>query len=207
MTAMVTQLSPTTAPASTPTRARTRVAGGIALVAVLLGVVVVAVNARSGAVAGRIRNPDVTGTPRPVEPLWGFHHWLGLHQIGLILMMVTLITAVVIAWRRRPGHPIVLMALVMTLLIWQDPIMNWAPYAVYNPQLWHWPETWGLMSLSPTVEPFIVIGYVAFYLAPFFPAVWILRRIQRRRAVDSFVWRHPLISLALLIYVIGFVYD
>ena len=32
MTAMVTQLSPTTAPASTPTRARTRVAGGIALV-------------------------------------------------------------------------------------------------------------------------------------------------------------------------------
>ena len=25
--------------------------------------------------------------------------------------------------------------------------------------------------------------------------------------MDSFVWRHPLISLALLIYVIGFVYD
>jgi hypothetical protein len=57
------------------------------------------------------------------------------------------------------------------------------------------------------VEPFIVIGYVAFYLAPFFPAVWILRRIQRRRPVDSFVWRHPLISLAVLIYVVGFVYD
>ena len=34
--------------------------------------------------------------------------------------------------------------------------MNWAPYAVYNPQLWHWPETWPLVSLSPTVEPFLV---------------------------------------------------
>ena len=59
--------------------------------------------------------------------------------------------------------------------------MNWAPYAVYNPQLWHWPETWGLVSVSPTVEPFVVIGYVMFYLAPFFPAIWILRRLQRRR--------------------------
>jgi hypothetical protein len=85
--------------------------------------------------------------------------------------------------------------------------MNWAPYAVYNPQLWHWPESWPLVSLSPTVEPFIVVGYVLFYLAPFFPAIWILRRIQRQRPVDSFAWRHPLISLAVLIFIIGFVYD
>jgi hypothetical protein len=85
--------------------------------------------------------------------------------------------------------------------------MNWAPYAVYNPQLWHWPESWPLVSLSPTVEPFIVLGYVMFYLAPFFGAIWVLRRLQRRRPVDSFVWRHPLITMALLIYVIGFVYD
>lgn len=85
--------------------------------------------------------------------------------------------------------------------------MNWAPYAAYNPQLWHWPETWPLVSVSPTVEPFVVIGYALFYLAPFFPAIWILRRMQRRRPVDSFVWRHPLISLAILIYLVGFVYD
>ena len=77
--------------------------------------------------------------------------------------------------------------------------MNWAPYAVYNPQLWHWPETWPLVSLSPTVEPFIVIGYATFYMAPFFPAVWILRRLQARRPVESFVWRHPLLSLSALI--------
>ena len=47
--------------------------------------------------------------------------------------------------------------------------MNWAPYAVYNPQLWHWPETWPLVSLSPTVEPFIVIGYATFYIGPVLP--------------------------------------
>ena len=118
-------------------------------------------------------------------------------------MMVALITAVVYFWRRYPRHPILLMVLATTGIVWQDPIMNWAPYAVYNPQLWHWPESWPLVSLSPTVEPFVVIGYVMFYLVPGLIGIWILQRIQRRRPVTSFVWRHPLITLALLIYPIG----
>lgn len=59
--------------------------------------------------------------------------------------------------------------------------------AVDNPQLWHWPEDWPLVSLSPTVEPFLVIGYIMFYLGPYFPAIWILRKLQARRPVDSFV--------------------
>ena len=63
------------------------------------------------------------------------------------------------------------------------------------------------MSLSPTVEPFIVIGYATFYMAPFFPAARLLRRIQARKPVDHFVWRHPLLSLSLLILAIGFVFD
>jgi hypothetical protein len=99
------------------------------------------------------------------------------------------------------------MVLATTLLVWQDPIMNWAPYAVYNPELWHWPETWPLVSLSPTVEPFIVIGYATFYMAPYFPASWLLRRIQSRKPVDHFVWRHPLVSLSVAILGIGFVFD
>ena len=118
-----------------------------------------------------------------------------------------LVVVFVVLWRRHPKHPILLMALACTSIVWQDPIMNWAPYAVYNPQLWHWSEDWPLVSLSPTVEPFLVIGYIMFYLAPYFPAIWILRRIQARRPVDSFVWRHPLISLALIILPIGIVFD
>ena len=63
------------------------------------------------------------------------------------------------------------------------------------------------MSLAPTVEPFIVIGYATFYAGPFLPATWILRRLQSRRPLDSFLWRHPLISLAALTFAIGFVLD
>jgi hypothetical protein len=205
---MATQVaSPEAVVSGPPPRSRRRSFGVVAVIVGIAVIVVVAVNARSGAVAGRIADPRVSGAPRPVEPLFGFSHWLALHQTGTIVMMATLITAVVVMWRRHPAHPILLMVLASTLLVWQDPIMNWAPYAVYNPQLWHWPETWPLVSLSPTVEPFIVIGYATFYLLPFFPAIWLLRRLQARRPLDSFVWRHPLISLSFLILAIGFVFD
>jgi len=186
-----------------------RTAAGWALLGcvVLLALIFIAHNARTGVGATRVANPAVRGAPRPVTPLFGWTHWLVAEQIGTIIAMVLIVVVFAALWRRYPKHPILLMAICCTTLVWQDPIMNWAPYAVYNPQLWHWPETWPLVSMSPTVEPFIVLGYVMFYLAPFFPAIWILRRLQRSREVTSFVWKHPLVSLGLLIYVVGFIYD
>jgi hypothetical protein len=168
----------------------------------------VAIHARTGAVSPRIANPEVTGVPRPVEFLFGWEHWLALHQIGTVVMMLLLVAVFAWAWRRRPGHPYLLMVLASTAIVWQDPIMNWAPYAVYNPQLWHFPEDWPLVRLSPTVEPFIVIGYSTFYfIGPFFASSWILRRLQARASVDSLVWRRPLVTLGLLLFGVGFVLD
>ena len=180
---------------------------GVWLLLALTLIGLIAYHARMGAVSPRIANPGVTGVPRPVEFLFGWPHWLALHQVGTIVMMFVLIRACVRKWLREPAHPYVLMAIASTAIVWQDPIMNWAPFAVYNPQLWHWPEDWPLVELSPTVEPFIVIGYATFYFGPFFPAIAILRRLQARAATDAFVWRRPLISLALLLLVIGFAFD
>ena len=178
------------------------------LAVVVLGVI--AYHARMGAVSPRIANPEVMGVPRPVEFLFGMTDawWLALHQVGTVVMMLLLVAVFGWAWRRRPTHPYLLMVLASTAIVWQDPIMNWAPYAVYNPQLWHFPEDWLLVNLSPTVEPFIVIGYATFYfIGPFFASSWILRRLQSRASTDAFVWRRPLISLALLLFVVGFVMD
>ena len=204
---MVTQLLPpreadTTAdggPPKTPSSRRREIRLGVLWgllgSAVFAFVVVVAHNARRGAVAARHQEPERARAHRgPVRPLFGWTHWITFLQISTVIAMVLIVVTFVVLWRLKPYHPILLMAIVCTTLVWQDPIMNWAPYAAYNPQLWHWPETWPLVSLSPTVEPFIVVGYVMFYLAPFFPAIWVLRRLQRNRAVDSFVWRHPLVS-------------
>jgi hypothetical protein len=178
--------------------------------AIALAVVVtIAHFARTGAVSDRIRNPEVTGTPRPVRYLFGLDSstWMTISQVGTLVSLVVFLAIFFWAWRRWPAHPVLLMTIVTTIIVWQDPIMNWAPYAVYNPQLWHWPEDWPLVSLSPTVEPFIVILYATFYLGPYFPSIWILRKIQAKRPLGSFVWRHPLISLAIVIYLVGFVYD
>src|SRR5262249_16201318 len=170
--------------------------------------VAVAYHARTGAVSPRIANPDVTGVPRPVEFLFGWTGWLVLHQVGTVVMMLLLIAVWLWAWRRRPAHPYLLMVLASTAIVWQDPIMNWAPYAVYNPQLWHFPEDWPLVRLSPTVDPFILIPYSTFYfIGPFFAGSWILRRLQARASADAFVWRRPLVTLTLLLFCVGFVMD
>jgi hypothetical protein len=197
--------SSTSSRAATPKRSLTT---AVWLVVATAVVGAIAYHARMGAVSARIADPEVTGVPRPVEFLFGWGGWLALHQIGTVVMMLVLTVACVRAWRRQRGHPYVLMVLASTAIVWQDPIMNWAPYAVYNPQLWHFPEDWPLVRLSPTVEPFIVIGYSTFYfLAPFFASTWIIRRLQSRASADSFVWRRPLISIAMLTFVTGFIID
>jgi hypothetical protein len=184
------------------------IAWGLLGMAVLAALIAVAHNMRpGGSLADRVRNPAVSGAPRPVEPLFGDTTWMTKMQLGTIGMVTLCVVAFVVLWRRSPRHPILLCAIACEGILWLDPVMNWAPYAVYNPKLWHMPETWPLVSLSPTIEPFVVLGYVTFYLGPFFPAIWILRKLQVRRPVESFVWRHPLISLSVLVYAIGFVYD
>jgi hypothetical protein len=159
------------------------------------------------AVGPRVANPNVEGRPRPVDFLTAWDHWQLIPQIGALIMVVVLTIVFIRGWRRNPGSPVLMMVLVTTLIVWQDPIMNWSPYAVYNPALLHWPENWYLIMMSPTVEPFIVFGYVTFYFGPYFPAIWILRKLQAKRDADAFVWKHPLISLGLLTLVIGFIFD
>ena len=173
---------------------------------VIIGVI--AYHARQGAVSPRIANPEVTGVPRPVEFAARTRPPHPGDAVGDGRNDGVLIAACVRTWRRQPAHPYVLMVLASTAIVWQDPIMNWAPYAVYNPQLWHFPEDWPLVNLSPTVEPFIVIGYSTFYfIAPFFASMWILRRLQAHASANSFVWRRPLVSMAALLFVTGFVID
>src|SRR5262245_31700719 len=157
MTTQLTAPAPAPPDAEVPERQPRWTAVGVVLailvIAALAGVVI---NARTGVGIDRIANPAVEGAPRTVETLFGKVNWVQMHQIGTVVMMTLLIGGFIWGWKRHPKHPILLMVLVTTLLIWQDPIMNWAPYAVYNPELWHWPESWPLVSLSPTVEPFIV---------------------------------------------------
>src|SRR6185369_2343442 len=46
-----------------------------------------------------------------------------------------------------------------------------------------------------------------FYFGPYFPAIWILRKLQAKHGPEAFVSRHPLVTLGALALVIGFVMD
>jgi hypothetical protein len=154
----------------------------------------------------RVANPNVHGRPRPVKFIFGLDYIDFLDGATVVALLVLLVVFIR-GWRRNPGSPVMLMFLCTTLIVWQDPIMNWSPFAVYNPDLIHWPESWPLVSLSPTVEPFVVFGYVMFYFGPYFPAVWILRKLQAKYGPTSYFSRHPLVSLGVLACAIGFVFD
>jgi len=178
----------------------------IAVGVVLLGLIIH--NARYGAVSPRIRNPNDTGGPHPLsDPLFDYGHWIVTIEIFSYLALVCIIALIAVLWRRYPKHPYLLMTIAVSTLAWLDAPMNWATFAAYNPDLWHWPEDWPIVSLSPTIEPLFIAAIAMFVVPPFFPAIWVLRRLQARRPLDSFVSRHPLISLSGFVFAFGFVYD
>src|SRR5271163_3516290 len=178
----------------------------IAVALVLLGLIIH--NARYGAVSPRIRNPNDAGRPHPLsDPLFGYGHWIVTIEIFSYVALVSIVALIVVLWRRHPKHPYLLMTIAVTTLAWLDAPMNWATFAAYNPDLWHWPEDWPIVSLSPTIEPLFIAAIAMFVVPPFFPAIWVLRRLQARRPLASFVSRHPLISLSGFVFAFGFVYD
>ncbi|MBH0778017.1 spirocyclase AveC family protein [Nocardia bovistercoris] len=152
-------------------------------------------------------DPDGAGKPLPVEPLLSGFDWVNAGQIAALVLFLATIVAVVWGWRRHPGHPVLLMVIASSTLFVLDPYNNWAIGLVYNPRLWHFPRDWPWLNISPIIEPLTSFVYAPYILLPYFVTMPILRAVQRRRAPESFVWRHPLISLAALTFVCGVIWD
>ncbi|MEB3068197.1 spirocyclase AveC family protein [[Mycobacterium] vasticus] len=172
-----------------------------------LAVAVLVTAEKHGPASPENANPDGLGKPPPVLPLLYPFDWVFWGQIIGALLAAGIVAASVRAWRRRPGHPVVLMALASSTLLWWDPINNWAIGLVYNPDLWHFPRNWPWFNISPVIEPITSFVYAPYVLAPYFVAMPLVRAIQRRSDPEAFAWRHPLISIALLTFVIGAIWD
>ncbi len=187
-------------------RARWRAALCWLIVAALAAVILVTAQ-KHGPASPENANPGGAATPPPVEPLWYPFDWVFWGQIaGALLLVVTIITSVLV-WRRHPGHPVILMTLAASTLFWWDPINNWAIGLVYNPNLWHFPRNWLWLNISPVIEPLTSFIYAPYVLLPFFLASPGLRALQRRSGPQAFVWRHPLIAIGMLTFVVGVSWD
>ena len=175
-------------------------------VAVAAAIAVLA-TAQRGVVSSSTRNPAGQHLPPPVRPLFPSVDWLAIGQILGAALFVGTIAAVIWRWRSHPREPLLLMVLASNTLCWFDPINNWAIGLVYNPKLWHFPQDWPWVRMSPIIEPLTSFVYAPYVLFPYFIAMPLMRRLQRRRGPDAFVWRHPLICVALLTFCAGFAWD
>jgi uncharacterized protein DUF5135 len=162
---------------------------------------------KHGPVSPENGNPDGVGKPPPVAPLLAPFDWVMWGQILGALLAAGTVVASVLVWRRHPGHPAILMILASSTLFWWDPINNWAIGLVYNPNLWHFPRDWPWLNISPVIEPLTSFIYAPYVLLPYFLAMPILGALQRRSDQGSFAWRHPLISIAVLTFIIGIIWD
>jgi hypothetical protein len=205
-TGSAADLAPSPAPRSTPGRMLARAVGTLGVLALVL---VVLSNLRRGAVAERIVNPGVTGTPGRVDPLFGIDAWYLIFEIASLVIAVGLWAYYgVTSWRDRVAHPVLMMLIALTALTAFDPLMNFLPFATYDPRLLHFPESWAYFSISPTVEPIVVlIGYPYFFLIPVVPAMYLQRRRSANAAPTAFINRRPLLWLFCVATAIGFVWD
>lgn len=162
-------------------------------------------HAKVGPDSSRIANPEISDAARAAVE--GLPLWASLCNYWTIVLMTASIIPFAIAWRKYPRHPTLLMLISGTALVIQDPMANWVSFSVFSPDLWHYPVDWPYISIAPMVEPFVCIAYATVLVGPVFIAMPLLRRLQARYSVDSFVWRHPFIALGAITFVIGFCLD
>lgn len=173
---------------------------------------------RTGVTGTDLANPDAP------DPLPHFT-WLGLGVTQVwqpVFYFLTsgaailLLTVFYRHWRRTgTRHPGLFLFVVLFIGLVFDPLFNWAMYVPYDPALLHWPTSWPLINLVPTVEPlWILVGaYQAFFLAPAIAVNALFRRhltrAQARTGGTRATWtaRHPLWSLAIIGFVVGVAFD
>lgn len=166
---------------------------------------------------GGIANPHPVGpyseqgVPRPHPPMLGFQYWPQLVEAWSLLSFVGLFVAgLVLTYRRGRWSPILIMTAAALTLSLLDPIMNWSPYASYNPNLLHLPESWPWVRIVPTVEPLMCwLGYIYYWLVPAWAMLWLYKKFTHRRTADPRAWvaRHPIIVIAVSAYPVCFAWD
>lgn len=179
--------------------------------AIIVGVVAViyaALNSSRSVDGTRVGRPEGSFIPSRTEFL-GISNWYLLFEVGsLVLFFVVWGTAIVQSRRRGKPTPTLLMIAVTTALTWLDPIMNWAPYAAYDPRMFHFDVDWFWINAAPTVEPWaVIIGYGYFFLLPAWFTLAVYRRIAARALFGSWIVRRPKLAVLSLSLPICIVWD
>jgi hypothetical protein len=143
-----------------------RWAWGLAAVAYLIFAVVTIATMQTGTHGDpRITNPD-PGSP-PYPPFLGFEHWPLVIAYSSIPMSIVAVGALIwLSVRQGQVHWAVVIAFAGLITGALDPMANWATFAVFDPEMVHFPLKWPYMDISPNLEPALSFlgGYATYYL-------------------------------------------
>jgi hypothetical protein len=179
-----------------------------AIAVAVIAVVFALLNSSRSVEGTRVGRPEGSYVP-PRTEFMGISNWYIYFEIGSLVMFFAVWgTSIVQSRRRGKPTPTLLMIAVTTSLTWLDPIMNWAPYASYDPRMFHFDVDWFWFNLAPTVEPWaVIIGYGYFFLIPAWFTLAVYRRIAARASVASWLLRRPKLAVLALSIVICIVWD
>lgn len=161
-------------------------------------------------------NPNPAGTyhyggvPRATPP------WLGIEDFALLFQNISIPTVFFLwgyflwrSWKEGRMHPAILVMVTITVVATlMEPLINWGMYLNFDPRVLHLPATMPWMQIAPNVEPMSCFyGYPYYFLLPALAAMAIYKRLSFRSAPDAWARRHPLLTLALIGWVTGMIFD
>ena len=169
---------------------------------------------------GELRDPNpvgthiVNGNPRANAPFLGFEYWPQLWQvIGFGGAAILLFVYGRKSWKERRMHNGLCVTFAAGGMYFFDPFYNWLGYFPTDPRFLHIPHgvlPWA--DLAPTFEPvFFFPLYMMWLTAPALLSSAIWRKLRARnlarKGPDSWMQRHPIISLLIVCKLVTVVTD
>jgi hypothetical protein len=183
-----------------------RIGWGLAVVVYLAFAVLTVVTMQTGTHGDqRITNPNPG--PAPYPPFLGFEHWPLVIAYSSIPMSIVAIGVLVwLSVRQGRVHWAVVIAFAGLVTGALDPMANWATFAVFDPEMVHFPLTWPYMDISPNLEPALSFlgGYATYYLLTGLSILQAHDRVfdpMMRR--NAWLARHRLVSVFLGAFVVA----
>lgn len=111
-----------------------------------------------------------------------------------------LIAGIVLSWRRRRLHPLLLVSISAMAISWIESPYDWAMYAQFPTAIPRMPSWWPLNMTWGGLPSSVPIGYVSYFVLPA-----VIGAALGRWASARFGWRRPIALLAAG-FTVGFVW-
>ena len=111
-----------------------------------------------------------------------------------------LVAGLYLSWKRRRGHPLLLVSISAIAISWIEAPYDWAMYAQFPPAIPRMPGWWPMDATWGGLPSSVPIGYISYFVLPA-----LIGAALGRRASARFGWRRPLALLGVG-FAVGFVW-